>query len=168
MNLRIVPLDEFTDAVGAHVGDVNVSNAAAGGGLDFPAVAIDPVEINQIAFVSDRAIGNRSRSFHRRLAVDGKRNRIDFITQQAIRIIVALQFFAVYSQHVIADVDVHANLPQRRTINIFLVFAFKDLRDAIAARRLIKLKPCAWQAHARAWRNLKVATFDVSMLHAQL
>src|SRR6185295_19302506 len=90
VELRVVPLDEFADPVGAHIGNVNVTNAAISGFVDPLAVLVDPVEIDQIRFVGNGTIRDNARAFHRRPAVYGQRNGIvGLIAQQAINIIAA-------------------------------------------------------------------------------
>src|SRR5437764_11316838 len=46
VDLRIVPFDEFANAVGAHIGNVNVTHAAGGRFFDLLAIVRDPIEID--------------------------------------------------------------------------------------------------------------------------
>src|SRR5215471_13054216 len=57
-DLRVVGLDEFADAVFAHIRDVNVAGLVIGSfGYEF-AVVVDPFEIEKIGFAGDRTIGD--------------------------------------------------------------------------------------------------------------
>ena len=54
-NLRKILFYKLVQPAGAHVGQINVSNAAATGLLDFAAVGLDPVQFMQAEFTREWA-----------------------------------------------------------------------------------------------------------------
>jgi hypothetical protein len=101
-DLRIVILDEFADAVSAHVGDVKVAHFAVGSVGDELAVVGNPVKIDQICLAGDGAIRNGVRALRSCLGIDGELNgTISLVAQELIRIVLRGQILAVDRQDVI-------------------------------------------------------------------
>ena len=65
-DLREKLLDEFVEAGGFHVGEIDVADFAAGGLLDFFAIGVDPIEFAEAEFGGDGPDDDVARAFARR------------------------------------------------------------------------------------------------------
>ena len=57
-NLRVIPLDEFADAVGAHVRHVDIADAAARQFVHPAAVGRHPIEVHQLLLIGDGTVSD--------------------------------------------------------------------------------------------------------------
>src|SRR5258707_6201820 len=74
-NLRIVKLDEFTDAGSSHIGNVDVADSAVAGFGDGFAIVSDPIEIDEIAFCGDRRMADVTSAVGGRLGIESELHR---------------------------------------------------------------------------------------------
>ena len=119
LELRVVPLDELADAVGVHVRHVQVADAAVRQFVHHFPVAGYPVEIDELGFVGNRAIGDGARALLIGLSLTSNWTGLSaMLRKQPVGVVRAGQFLAVDGQNVIARFGVHADLGEGRAVNV--------------------------------------------------
>ncbi len=110
-DLRVEPLDELADAIGPHVGEVDVADPAAAQAGHPLTVARDVCEITQVGLGGDRLECESPGAFPLGPRVDGHlHGPISLVAQQPVGIVAAGQVLAVDGQDVVALLHVDADL----------------------------------------------------------
>src|ERR1019366_7385687 len=147
-NLREILLDEGVQPGRAHVGQVDISNAASAGLLH-----LAPVGLNPVQFVQADLVGNRPHYYivgalHRGFAVDRQRHRlVDGVDEQLVRVLRDPQLTAVDGQQVVAFFDQYSRLGQWRTQISVPVLARIDLGDPVHSAAGVGSKVGAQQSN---------------------
>src|SRR5208283_4152781 len=115
-NLRKILFDEGVQPARTHVGQVNVSNAAAAGLLHFAPVGLNPVQFMQTKFIGNRPHHHVVGTVRSGFAIDRKRHGlVDSVDEKLVWVLRDPQLAAVDGQQVVAFFDQDPRLGQRRT-----------------------------------------------------
>ncbi len=93
---------------------------------------------------------------------------VGLVAQQAIRAVVRGEVGTVDREHVLADLDVDADLGQRRAVAFLLVLPAQDARELVATDRRVELEARAEQRDGRTRRDRPVAARDVGVADVEL
>ena len=168
-HLAVVPLDPLPDAARRHVGDVEVADPAASEFLDDPAAPFGPGQVDQGVFARDRIDEDVPRLAAVGARTDGQlQGSPPGLAQELERVRVRGQLAALDREQVVALADADADLGQRRAVAGFLVLAFEDAGEPVAAGVLVQFEAGPEQGGARPVGRLVVAARDVGVGDVQL
>src|SRR5579859_272757 len=167
-DLRVVGLDEFADAVIAHVGYVDVADFAAGGFVDGFTIAIDPFEIDQIGLAGDGPVSDFVGAFERGPGIHGPLHwAVGLVAEKLIGIIFWRQVLAVNRQDVVPLFHIHTNFGERRAIDLFLILAVEDFGDAVTPGRGVQFDARAGKSDLGPLGHINVAAGNVGVGDAE-